>query len=76
MKERIKKMDVAAMITQIGFPAAVAAYALYVHFKHMDYLEKTLGQAVIDNTHAINELRLLIMNIVDDKQKEGKEDDL
>lgn len=69
-------MDVAAMITQIGFPAAVAAYALYVHFKHMDYLEKTLGQAVIDNTHAINELRLLIMNIVDDKQKEGKEDDL
>lgn len=69
-------MDVAAMITQIGFPAAVAAYALYVHFKHMDYLEKTLGQAVVDNTKAINELRLLIMNIVDDKQKEGKEDDI
>lgn len=69
-------MDVAAMITQIGFPAAVAAYALYVHFKHMDYLEKTLGQAVIDNTHAINELRLLIMTIIDDKQKEGKEDDV
>lgn len=69
-------MDVAAMITQIGFPAAVAAYALYVHFKHMDYLEKTLGQAVIDNTKAINELRLLIMTIIDDKQKEGKEDDI
>lgn len=69
-------MDVAAMITQIGFPAAVAAYALYVHFKHMDYLEKTLGQAVVDNTKAINELRLLIMSILDDKQKEGKEDDL
>lgn len=69
-------MDVAALITQVGFPAAVAAYALYVHFKHMDYLEKTLGQAVVDNTKAINELRLLIMTIIDDKQKEGKEDDI
>ncbi len=69
-------MDVAALITQVGFPAAVAAYALYVHFKHMEYLEKTLGQAVLDNTKAINDLKLLIMSIMDDKQKEGKEDEV
>ena len=69
-------MDVATLITQVGFPAAVAAYALYVHFKHMDYLEKTLGQAVLDNTKAITDLKLLIMTILDDKQKEGKEDDI
>lgn len=68
-------MDVMTLITQVGFPAAVAAYALYVHFKHMEYLEKTLGQAVLDNTKAINDLKLLIMNLIDDK-KEGNEDDV
>ena len=67
-------MDITQMITTIGFPAAVAAYALWVHFKHLNFLEQTLGQAVKDNTQAINDLKILIVRLVG--EKEGNEDDI
>ena len=31
------EMDLVQMITTLGFPAAVAAYALWVHFKHLNW---------------------------------------
>lgn len=61
-------------ILTIGFPGLVAIYALWVHFKHLNYLEQTLGQAVKDNTQAINELKILIVKLAG--EKEGKEDDI
>lgn len=66
-------MDITQAITTIGFPAAVAAYSLYIYYKHMEYLEKTIGQAVQSNTQAINELKLLIVKLI---EKEDNEDDI
>lgn len=66
-------MDLAQMITTIGFPAAVAAYALWVHFKHITFLEQTLGQAVKENTQAINDLKMLIVRLIGEKEGDEHE---
>ena len=67
------EMDLVQMITTLGFPAAVAAYALWVHFKHLNFLEQTLGQAVKDNPTAINELKVLIVKLIGDREEEHHE---
>lgn len=67
-------MDLVQMITTLGFPAAVAAYALWVHFKHMSFLEEGMMQAIKENTKAINELKILIVKLVG--EKEGVEDEV
>ena len=51
------------LISTLGFPIAVAAYALWNSYKHEEYLQNTLKDTLKENTEAINKLSDLIDNL-------------
>lgn len=56
-------MDIMEMITTLGFPAAIAAFALWNSYKHEEFLQGTMETTLKENTSAINELRVLIASL-------------
>lgn len=67
-------MDFADVITSLGFPAAVAAFALWNSYKHEQFLQDTLKTALDENTQALNELKITCARIVGIRG--GDEDDV
>lgn len=57
------------VITTLGFPAAVAAFALWNSYKHEEFLQGTLQTTLKENTDAISELKEVIGSL-----KERSED--
>lgn len=58
-------MDIVDVITTLGFPAAVAAFALWNSYKHEEFLQGTLQTTLKENTEAINELKEVIGGIME-----------
>ena len=56
-------MEFTDIITNLGFPIAVAAYALWNSYKHEQYLQDTLKTTLEDNTKAILELKNILSRI-------------
>lgn len=56
-------MEFVDVITNLGFPIAVAAYALWNSYKHEQYLQDTLKTTLEDNTKAILELKNILSRI-------------
>lgn len=56
-------MEFIDVITNLGFPIAVAAYALWNSYKHEQYLQDTLKTTLEDNTKAILELKNILSRI-------------
>lgn len=52
------------IIGQLGFPIAVAAYALWNSYKHEQYLQETLDKTLKENTEALDKLGDLIENYI------------
>lgn len=52
------------IIGQLGFPIAVAAYALWNSYKHEQYLQETLDKTLKENTAALDKLGDLIETYV------------
>lgn len=52
------------IIATLGFPIAVAAYALWNSYKHEEYLQNTLKETLKENTEAINKLSDVIDKLV------------
>lgn len=57
-------MDIIDVITNLGFPAGVAAFALWNSYKHEQFLQNTLKTALDENTQALNELKITCARIV------------
>lgn len=64
-------MDLADIIASLGFPAAVAAFALWNSYQHEIFLQKTLSDTIQKNTDAILSLR----DYIKTKDKERGEED-
>lgn len=56
-------MDVMELIQTLGFPAAVAAFALWNSYKHEEFLQNTLQSTIKENTTALQELKAAIHKI-------------
>lgn len=50
-------MDITELIQTLGFPAAVAAFALWNSYKHEEFLQNTLRETIAENTKALQELK-------------------
>ena len=61
-------MDITDLISNFGFPAAVAIFALWNSYKHEEFLQGTLETTLKDNTTAINELKALISELTGDEK--------
>lgn len=57
------------IISSLGFPIAIAVYALYNASKHDKFLQDTLQTSLKDNTEAINKLSELIDKLLMSKSK-------
>lgn len=59
--------DLASIVSTLGFPIAVAIYALYSSFKHETFLQNTLQSTIKENTLAIDKLSELIDKVIMNK---------
>lgn len=66
-------MDIMEVISQLGFPAAVAAYALWNSYKHEQYLQDTLTDNINKNTQALTDIKIVLSKI--SKIEVGDKDD-
>ena len=57
-------MDFFEIIQQLGFPAAIAAYALWNSYKHEQFLQNSLKKSLEENTRALEDLKLTCAKIV------------
>ena len=57
-------MDVGELIQTLGFPAAVAAFALFNSYKHEEFLQQTLETTLKENTEAITQLKTVITHLM------------
>ena len=64
-------VDVVEIITQLGFPAGIALFALLIVYKHEEFLQTTLKDMIGENTKALEELRSAIDKI--GRRKEDEE---
>lgn len=55
--------DLAGIISTLGFPIAVAIYALWNSHEHEKYLQGVLENTLKENTEAINRLSDLIEHV-------------
>ena len=55
--------DLAGIISTLGFPIAVAIYALWNSHEHEKYLQGVLESTLKENTEAINRLSDLIEHV-------------
>lgn len=62
-------MDLVDIISTLGFPAAVAAFALFNSYKHEEFLQQTLETTLKDNTEAITQLKAVISRIMGDEKE-------
>lgn len=53
-------MEIYDVVAQLGFPIAVAAWALYNSHKHEEFLQGVLTDSLTKNTDAINRMSELI----------------
>lgn len=53
-------MEIYDVVAQLGFPIAVAAWALYNSHRHEEFLQGTLTSSLKDNTQAVNRLSDLV----------------
>lgn len=67
-------MEFVDVITNLGFPIAVAAYALWNSYKHEQYLQDTLKTTLEDNTKAILELKNILSRITSVSVSDDDED--
>lgn len=56
----VNTMDITDILTQLGFPAGVAAFALWNSYKHEEFLQNTLQTTIKENTTALQELKIAI----------------
>lgn len=68
-------MEFVDVITNLGFPIAVAAYALWNSYKHEQYLQDTLKTTLEDNTKAILELKNILSRITSVSVSDDNKDD-
>lgn len=64
-------MEITDMITNLGFPVAVAAFALWNSYKHEEFLQDTLTVTIKENTEALEELKNIIEIAVGKNDEEG-----
>ena len=67
-------MDILDFLTNLTFPAGVAAYALWNSYKHEQFLQDSLKQALEENTKALNDLKMTCAKIVGIKSH-GKDEE-
>lgn len=65
-------MDITDMITNLGFPIAVAAFALWNSYKHEEFLQDTLTVTIKENTEALQELKDIIELALGNKEEDDK----
>ena len=63
-------MEFTDLISSLGFPIAVAAFALWNSYKHEEYLQNTLTNTIKENTEALEELKLIIKKIIKGDEEE------
>lgn len=68
-------MDIVDVITQLGFPAAVAAFALWNSYQHEQFLQNNLKTTLEENTKALNDLKLTCAKIVGLTMEDDKDDE-
>lgn len=74
-------MEIYDVVAQLGFPIAVAAWALYQSRKHEDFLQGTLTTTLKENTEAMDRLSDLVKAFLhiykeDTGTKGGIDDDI
>lgn len=70
-------MDIAQVMTQLGFPAGVALIAMVIVYKHEEFLQTTLKDMIKENTKALEELKVAISNLTakgGDHEGDSRED--
>ena len=70
-------MDLMDLITNLGFPSAVAIFALWNSSKHEEFLQNTLRETIAENTRALQELKETISKLgggKNDIRRSEKED--
>ena len=58
-------MEFMDLLSNLCFPAAIAAWALWNSKKHEEYLQETLKNTLDENTRAVNELREAVISLKD-----------
>ena len=58
-------MDITELITNLGFPAAVAAFALWNSYKHEEFLQNTLTKTIDSNTAGLNSVKEAVVLLKD-----------
>lgn len=71
-------MEIYDIVAQLGFPIAVAAWALYNSHKHEEFLQGTLTSTLKENTEATKKLAELVKKFLTlyTKNEGGEEDDI
>lgn len=57
-------MEIYDIVAQLGFPIAVAAWALYQAHKHEEFLQGTLTTTLKENTEATHKLSDLVQKFL------------
>lgn len=65
-------MDMTEIVAQLGFPIAVAIFALWNSYRHEVYLQDTLTTTIKENTAALLELKELIKKITKEEDRDGE----
>lgn len=55
-------MDWIEIVSSLGFPIAVAGFALWNSYNHEKYLQETLKTMIQENTEALNELKQVVQS--------------
>lgn len=66
-------MEITDIIAQLGFPIAVAIFALWNSYRHEIYLQDTLTKTIKENTAALEQLKDLIKKIAKKKEDDDAE---
>ena len=66
-------MEIEQLLTNLAFPAAIAAFALWNSYKHEEFLQDTLKSMIEDNTNALDELKHAVSEIAINVSRETPE---
>lgn len=68
----VKDMEITDIIAQLGFPIAVAIFALWNSYRHEIYLQDTLTKTIKENTAALEQLKDLIKKIAKKEDEDAE----
>lgn len=69
-------MDIESIITNLGFPIAVAAWALWQSKQHEEFLQGILTQTLKENTEATEKLARLVQKLLSIYEKGSNKEDI